>query len=150
MSVSLKTADANPDNSYTYELYNPSGQEVVADATPTTTLQGIGSTVPTALANLSVANPAAGRWLIVVQLNLTTSGQEFSQTIKGTVTFNNSGVTLLSGLPTSASTTLAQGSTNTIQLQVTNTTGVGRTFTFTSSQAAPATSPRSAPTSRRA
>ncbi len=124
MSVSLKTADFNPDNSYTYELYNPSGQEVVADATPSTTVTppNIGAG-PSGLANLSVANPAAGRWLIVVQLNLTTSGNEFSQVVKGDVTFNNSGVTVLSGLPTSASTTLAQGSTNTVQLQITNTTG---------------------------
>lgn len=139
MSVSLKTADFNPDNSYTYELYNPSGTEVVADATPSTTVTppNIGAG-PSGLANLSVANPAAGRWLIVVQLNLTTSGNEFSQVVKGNVTFNNSGVTVLSGLPTSASTTLAQGSTNTVQLQITNTTGIGRTFTFSSNQAAPA------------
>jgi subtilase family protein len=138
MSVSFKTADANPDNPYTYELFNPSGNEVDSDDTPTTTLQGIGSDKPTALANLSVANPAAGRWEIVVVLNLTTSGEEFSQVVKGNVTFNDSGVTVDSGLPTSASTTLAQGSTNTVQLEVTNTTGVGRTFTFSSSQAAPA------------
>ena len=135
MSVSLKTADANADNSYTYELFNPSGTEVVADATPSTTVTppNIGAG-PSGLANLSVANPAAGRWLIVVQLNLTTSGNEFSQVVKGNVTFNNSGVTVLSGLPTSASTTLAQGSTNTVQLQITNTTGIGRTFTFSSNQ----------------
>ena len=138
MSVSFKTADPNADNSYTYELFNPSGQEVVADATPTTTLQGIGSTTPTALGNLSVANPAAGRWLIVVQLNLTTSGQEFSQIVKGNVTFNDSGVVVDTPLPDSASTTLALGSTKSILLEVTNTTGVGRTFTFSSSQAAPA------------
>ncbi|MGH2893420.1 MAG: S8 family serine peptidase, partial [Solirubrobacteraceae bacterium] len=138
MSVSLKTADANPDNSYSYALFSPSGTEVVADATPTTTLQGVGSTTPTALANLSVADPAAGRWLIVVQLNLTTSGQEFSQVVNGNVTFNDSGVDVLSGLPTSTSTTLAQGTPVPVLLQVTNTTGVGRTFTFASSEGAPA------------
>jgi hypothetical protein len=138
MSVSLNTADANADNSYTYELFSPSGTEVVADATPTTTLQGVGSTTPTALANLSVANPAAGRWLVVVVLNLTTSGQEFTQVVNGNVTFNNSGVTVLSGLPTSASTTLAQNAAKPVLLRVTNTTGVGRTFTFTSSQPSPA------------
>ena len=66
MSVSFNTADASPDNPFTYELFSPTGQEVVADATPTTTLQGIGSTTPTAKANLSVANPVAGRWEIVV------------------------------------------------------------------------------------
>ena len=138
MSVSFKTADANKDNPYTYELFNPSGKEVDSDATPTTTLQGIGSDKPTALANLSVANPAAGRWEIVVVLNLTTSGEEFSQVVKGNVTFNDSGVTVDSGLPTSASTTLTQGVPQTVQLEVTNTTGVGRTFTFSSSQPAPA------------
>jgi subtilase family protein len=134
MSVSFNTADASADNPYTYELFSPSGTEVVADATPTTTLEGAGSTTPAALANLSVADPAPGRWLIVVVLNLTTSGKEFSQVVNGDVTFNNSGVTVLSGLPTSSSTTLAQGASQPVQLQVTNTTGVGRTFTFSSNQ----------------
>ena len=138
MSVSFNTADANPDNPYTYELFDPSGAQVVADATPTTTLQGVGSTTPTARANLSVANPTPGRWLIVVVLNLTTSGNEFSQVIHGNVTFNNSGVTVLSGLPTATATTVAQGSSRSVQLEVTNTTGVGRTFTFASNQASPA------------
>jgi hypothetical protein len=133
MSVSFNTADASADNPFTYELFSPTGQEVVADATPTTTLQGIGSTTPTAKANLSVANPVAGRWEIVIASGLTTSGQEFSQTINGDVTFDNSGVTVLSGLPTVATTALAQGTPQTVQLQVTNTTGVGRTFSFTSS-----------------
>jgi hypothetical protein len=138
MSVAFNTADASPDNSYSYTLFSPSGTEVVADATPTTTLQGVGSTTPTALANLSVANPAAGRWLIDIQLNLTTSGKEFSQVVNGDVTFNNSGVMVLSGLPTSPSTTLAQNTAQPVLLRVTNTTGVGRTFTFTSNQPAPA------------
>ena len=138
MSVSFNTADANKDNPYTYELWSPSGKEVVADATPTTTLQGADAASPAALANLSVANPAAGRWLIVVQLNLTTSGQEFSQVVNGNVTFNDSGVDVLSGLPTDPTTTIAQGGTQQVQLQVTNTTGVGRTFTFSSDEAAPA------------
>jgi hypothetical protein len=138
MSVSFNTADASPDNSYSYTLFSPSGTEVVADATPTTTLQGVGSTTPTALANLSVADPAPGQWLIDIQLNLTTSGKEFSQVVNGDVTFNNSGVTVLSGLPTSSSTTLAQNTAQPVLLRVTNTTGVGRMFTFTSNQPAPA------------
>ena len=49
------------------------------------------------------------------------------------MTFDNSGVTVLSGLPTAATTTLPQATPQTVQLQVTNTTGVGRTFSFTSS-----------------
>ena len=118
-----------------------------ADATPTTTLQGIGSTTPTATANLSVANPARRPVGDRHPLGPDDQGQEFSQTINGDVTFDNSGVTVLSGLPTVATTALAQGTPQTVQLQVTNTTGVGRTFSFTSSVAdiAPVT-----PTSRRA
>ncbi len=133
MEVALNTADASPDNPYTYELFDPNGNEVVADATPTTTI------VPTpspavALANLSVANPIPGRWEIVVVLNLTTSGNEFSQVINGDVTFNNSGVSVASGLPTSTSTTIAQGTSQPVVLNVTNTLGVGRTYTFSSNQ----------------
>jgi hypothetical protein len=127
MSVSLKTADFNADNPYTYELFSPSGTEVVGDATPSTT-----DTTPTGAANLSVAKPAQGRWLIVVQLNLTTSGNKFSQTVNGDVTFNNSGVSVVSGLPTSAKTMLPQGVSQPVTLTVRNTTGVGRTFTFSS------------------
>jgi hypothetical protein len=134
MSVLFTTADASPDNPYTYELFDPSGAEVVADATPTTTLQGVGSTTPTARANLSVVNPAAGRWLIVVVLNLTTSGKEFSQVINGNVLFNDASVTPVSGLPSSSATTIAQGASQPVLLQVTNTTGVGRTFTFSSNE----------------
>ena len=133
MQVSLNTADANPDNPYTYELFDPNGNEVLADATPTTT-QVPPANPAVALANLSVANPIPGRWEIVVVLNLTTSGNEFSQAINGDVTFNNSGVSVASGLPTSASTTIAQGGSQPVVLNVTNTLGVGRTYTFSSNQ----------------
>jgi len=37
-------------------------------------------------------------------------------------------------LPSSSATTIAQGSSRSVSLQVTNTTGVGRTFTFSSNQ----------------
>jgi hypothetical protein len=50
------------------------------------------------------------------------------------VTFDNSGVTVLSGLPTASTTTVAHGTSQPVLLQVTNTTGVGRTFTFSSNQ----------------
>jgi Subtilase family len=133
MEVALNTADANADNPYTYELFDPNGNEVVADATPTTTVVPAPNP-PVALANLSVANPIPGEWEIVVVLNLTTSGNEFSQVINGDVRFNNSGVSVVSGLPTSTSTTLAQGTAQPVVLNVTNTLGVGRTYTFSSNQ----------------
>jgi hypothetical protein len=134
MNVALNTADASADNGFTYELFDPTGKEVEADATPTTTLQGVGSTTPTAKADMSVVAPAPGRWLVAIQEGLTTSGQEFSQTINGDVTFNTTSVTELSGLPANASTMVASGSSQPVLLEVTNTTGVGRTFTFASNQ----------------
>ena len=112
---------------------NPNGKTVVSDATPSTTVLGAGSTT-TAAANLAVAKPKAGRWLINVQLDGDTSGKEFSQVVFGKVTFGDSGVTVLSGLPTKTATVIPQGSTQPVQLQVINTTGVGRTFEFSSNQ----------------
>jgi hypothetical protein len=134
MNIALNTADASPDNTFSYELFDPNGTEVEADATPTTTLQGVGSTTPTGKADMSVVAPAAGRWLVAIQEGLTTSGNEFGQTVNGDVTFNTTSVTPLSGLPTTSSTMVASGSSQPVLLDVTNTTGVGRTFTFASNQ----------------
>jgi hypothetical protein len=134
MNVSLNTPDASSDNGFTYELVDPTGHEVQADATPTTTLQGVEAITPEAKADFSVVNPMAGRWLIAIQEGLTTSGKEFGQTINGDVTFNTTSVTVLSGLPHSGSTHIHPGSTQPVSLEVTNTTGVGRTFTFASNQ----------------
>ena len=105
-----------------------------ADATPTTTLQGIGSTTPTAKANLSVANPVAGRWEIVITLapdDLRPGVQPDDQRLRDVRQLRGDGVVRVAApWPCRA---LAQGTPQTVQLQVTNTTGIGRTFSFTSS-----------------
>jgi hypothetical protein len=134
MNVSLNTPDASTDNGFTYELFDPTGREVEADATPTTTLQGADATTPEANADFSVVKPMAGRWLIAIQEGLTTSGKEFGQTVNGDVTFNNNSVSVVSGLPHSFATKIPAGSSQPVVLDVTNTTGVGRTFTFASNQ----------------
>jgi hypothetical protein len=134
MNVSLNTPDASADNGFTYELFDPTGREVEADATPTTTLQGTDATTPQAKADFSVVAPMAGRWLIAIQEGLTTSGKEFGQTVNGDVTFNDKSVSALPNLPTSASAHIPAGTTRPVSLDVTNTTGVGRTFTFASNQ----------------
>jgi DUF4097 and DUF4098 domain-containing protein YvlB len=64
-------------------------------------------------------------------MDLTTSGQEFDQTIKGDIRYNTARATAIS-IPDSASTTLPQNSNNTVRVSVKNTTGVGRTFTLLS------------------
>ena len=43
---------------------------------------------PSADVTLIQANPVAGRWEIDVELNLTVSGQEFTQTVAGNVGYN--------------------------------------------------------------
>jgi hypothetical protein len=133
MTVKLSTPDASADDPMTFWLVNPSGVVVEEDRTPTTTLQGLDAGTPTAKGSLIVANPATGRWEIDVELNLTTSGKEFTQTVAGTLGFNQSKVKVLSGVPTSATTHISAAIPRTISLSLTNTAGVGRTFTLKSS-----------------
>ena len=80
LDVSLQTADASPDNVFNYYLVNPSGTVVATATTPQTVNgQAVGT------AELSTAGPAAGIWQIDVVLRLTVSGNEFTQTVDGTV-----------------------------------------------------------------
>jgi hypothetical protein len=79
LSVGFHTADASADNKLSYYLIDPSGKVVARSATPTAS--GSGDTT------LTTANPAAGRWEIDVELNLTTSGKEFTQTVDGAVSY---------------------------------------------------------------
>jgi Subtilase family len=80
LDVSFTTPDASPDNPMTFWLVDPSGTAVQqVAATPVTDAQGR----TTAAANLVATAPAAGRWEIDVELNLTTSGKEFTQLVHG-------------------------------------------------------------------
>ncbi|HEY2551716.1 MAG TPA: hypothetical protein VGI64_14190, partial [Streptosporangiaceae bacterium] len=80
LDVRLHTADASPDNVYNYFLVDPSGA-VVATATTPQTVNG----QPSGDAGLSSASPVAGLWQIDVVLRLTESGNEFDQTVFGSV-----------------------------------------------------------------
>jgi Subtilase family len=80
LNVSLHTADASPDNIFTYYLVNPSGTVVATASTPQTVNgQAVGD------AGLTTADPVAGVWQIDVVLRLTVSGTEFTQTVYGNV-----------------------------------------------------------------
>jgi hypothetical protein len=78
MDVDFHTADASPDNPFTFYLIDPSGAVVTTDTTPKT-VDG----KPVATAVLSTTDPAPGTWEIDVMLNLTVSGKEFTQTVHG-------------------------------------------------------------------
>jgi hypothetical protein len=128
LDVAFRTADTSANNTYTYYLVDPNGNLVVQDTTPSTTGQGIGANNQAGDAYLSVANPVFGRWEVDVQLDLTVSGKEFTQTVAGTLSFNQAKVDDYGTLPVSATKTIKAGTP--IDVRVTNTTGIGRTFTL--------------------
>jgi hypothetical protein len=81
LTASFQTADVSPDNTITYYLVSPSGSVAAQGSTPDTTAGQAPGTV-----TLTTADPVAGTWEIDVELGLTVSGNEFSQTVDGTVT----------------------------------------------------------------
>jgi hypothetical protein len=84
LDVSFHTADASADNKYTFVLIDPTGAVISRASTPTTNSAG----EQVADATLIAPAPVAGRWEIDVELNLTTSGKEFTQTVNGTVGYD--------------------------------------------------------------
>jgi hypothetical protein len=80
LTANFHTADASADNKYTFFLINPSGAVVSTDTTPK-----IVNGEPVATASVTTADPVAGTWQVDVELNLTTSGKEFHQTVYGDV-----------------------------------------------------------------
>ncbi|HEU5417710.1 MAG TPA: hypothetical protein VFV41_08465, partial [Streptosporangiaceae bacterium] len=80
LTVNLQAADVSPNNKITYYLVDPSGTVIATASTPDT---AAGSTPGTA--TLTAPSPVAGTWEIDVELGLTMSGSEFTQTVTGTV-----------------------------------------------------------------
>jgi hypothetical protein len=80
LTVSFRTADVSADNKITYYLVDPSGTVVATASTPDTV-----AGQPPGTATLTAPDPVAGTWEIDVELGLTVSGNEFTQTVYGTV-----------------------------------------------------------------
>jgi hypothetical protein len=78
LSATFRTADTSPDNRYTFYLVSPGGTVVATAGTPNT------SSTP-GTAQVAAASPVAGTWTIDVELNLTVSGKEFTQTVDAAV-----------------------------------------------------------------
>jgi hypothetical protein len=79
LTVTFQTADTSADNTITYYLVAPGGTVAARGSTP----DSAGSSPGTV--TLTTADPAAGTWEIDVELGLTVSGNEFTQTVYGTV-----------------------------------------------------------------
>jgi hypothetical protein len=126
LDVSLFAPDHATDDPVYYYLSSPadmnpaipeSGNVDVSaiDITPT-------SANATGNASLIAPDPQPGLWEIDVMQGPTTDGTVFSQTVTGTVAYNQLVTPTETGLPTSASTTLATGSSTPISVTVTNST----------------------------
>jgi hypothetical protein len=126
LDVSFTAPDHAADDPVYYYLFSPAdlastGPESfnffvhAVDATPT-------SGNPTGNASLIAPDPQPGLWEIDVMQGATTAGTEFSQTVTGTLAYNQLAPVTETGLPTSASTTIGTGTSVPISVQVTNTT----------------------------
>jgi hypothetical protein len=126
LDVSFSAPDHAADDPVYYYLFSPgdltntgvtSGNLTVTatDATPT-------SGNPTGNASLITSNPQPGMWEIDVMQGAYTDGTEFSQTVTGTLAYNQLAPVTESGLPTSTSTTINTGTQVPISVKVTNTT----------------------------
>jgi hypothetical protein len=79
LTASFRTADVSADNTITYYLVSPAGTVAAMGTTPDATGASPGTVT------LTTADPVSGSWEIDVELGLTVSGNEFTQTVYGTV-----------------------------------------------------------------
>lgn len=126
LDVSFNAPDHNANDPVYYYLFSPADLQPAVtesgfidvhavDATPT-------SGNLTGNASLITPNPQSGLWEIDVMQGATTDGTEFSQTVTGTVGYNQLAPVTDTGLPTSTSTTIGSTSSVPITVTVTNTT----------------------------
>jgi hypothetical protein len=126
LEVSFTAPDHATDDPVYYYLFSPSdlastGPEqfrFVAHATDTTPTPNN----PTGNASLITPDPQPGLWEIDVMQGATTDGTVFSQTVTGTVAYNQLVPPTETGLPTSTSTTVNSGSSVPISVTVANST----------------------------
>ena len=126
LDVSLFAPDHATDDPVYYYLFSPADLEpgvtesgnidiTATDTTPT-------AVNPTGNASLIAPDPQPGLWEIDVMQGATTDGTVFSQTVTGVVSYNRLAPVTESGLPTSASTTVATGASVPVTVRVKNTT----------------------------
>jgi hypothetical protein len=145
LGVTVTTPDASADNPMTLFLVNPAGTSVATHVANGRTRNGVllapgagGQTV-----TYHVPNPMAGTWEIDVELNLTSSGKEFTQTVVGDVLPQAPAITSpVDGAPVASTTPLIAGTgvpgdTVTVKDACTATVGAGGTWSCTPSSALP-------------
>jgi Subtilase family len=137
LDVSFRAPDHAADDPVYYYLFSPAdlaspGPEkfqrpvTAVDTTPT-------PDNPTGNASLIAPDPQPGLWEIDVMQGPTTNGTRFSQTVTGTLAYNQLKPVTETGLPTSKSTIVDSGSSVPITVRVTNTTNHAGFFKLQSS-----------------
>ncbi len=121
MRVTFATADASADNIIDYYLVEPDGVHIYADSTPSPTTHEAGEAGHAAI---TVTRPMAGLWTVQVFVVNTESGKEFDQPVTGTLAYDTARAHAYA-LPSGS---YAPASTVPLQVAVTNTLRVGRTF----------------------
>jgi hypothetical protein len=126
LDISLYAPDHASNDPVYYYLFSPADldpsitesgnvQVSATDATPT-------ANNPTGRASLIAPNPQPGLWEIDVMQGATTDGATFLNPVVGVLAYNQLGHFSETGLPTSASTTVAPGASVPVSVKVTNTT----------------------------
>lgn len=126
LDVSLFAPDHTADDPVYYYLFSPDNLQPAVTESGNIDVTALDTTPtpdnPTGNASLITPDPQPGLWEIDVMQGATTDGTEFSQTVTGSVAYNQLAPTTESGLPTSVSTTVASGSSVPIAVTVKNTT----------------------------
>ncbi len=126
LDVSFFAPDHAADNPVHYYLLSPADLEPVVTESGNIDATAIDTTPtpdnPTGNASLIAPDPQPGLWEIDVMQGATTDGTVFSQTVTGTVAYNQLAPVTETGLPTSASTIIGSGSSVPITVTVKNTT----------------------------
>jgi hypothetical protein len=118
----------------------PDGIDGWYDRTANTTPQGVEVKRESGTASIVVADPPVGLWTVQTMLDLTASGKEFDQKVSAQADYNTARIEPFN-IPDSATTKLASGSSTTLKVAVTNTTGVGRQFALATTNGEGAGSP---------
>lgn len=122
MTVNLHAPDAG--QQVDFFLSSPEGDILSGDVNAVESAWQSGNGSGTNAETLTVDRPAAGRWELIALMIGPSSGNEFSEQITGTVRFDTVR-THASGVPNSASTTIAAGRPATAAVTVTNTGAAG-------------------------
>jgi hypothetical protein len=126
LDVSFFAPDHAADDPVYYYLFSPADLNPAITESGNVQVSAVDTTPtpdnPTGNASLIAPDPQPGLWEIDVMQGATTDGTVFSNNVTGVLRYNQLAPVTESGLPTSASTTVATGASVPISVQVKNTT----------------------------